>query len=66
MASPEKLEPRIGELRKLLRTNLSIAEIAERLGVGESSIKKFCRSRGLCSPMERRRMIERQRMVAAP
>jgi len=58
-----KLAPRIAEVRKLLRTDMSIPEIAERLGACPAALKNLIRRRNICNMNERKKFISLQRSL---
>jgi hypothetical protein len=61
--APGALEDRIVEVRQLMRTNLGLGEICERLGVSDAVLRRFIKQRNLCDLKERRQFISRFRMV---
>ena len=60
-----KLADRIPEVRALLRTDLPFTEIAVRLGVSETGLRKFIRRRSLCDLRDRATWINRQKSIAS-
>ena len=52
--------------RKLLRTDLTIQEIAVVLGVESHTLRNFIRRRNICDLRERRIAIGRAKMAASP
>jgi hypothetical protein len=59
-----KLADRISEVRRLLRTDLSIGQIAAQLGVCAPSLRRFVRRRGLCNIADRAQFIRRQKTLS--
>jgi hypothetical protein len=59
-----KLAPRITEIRKLLRTTMSIQEIADALGCDPATLRKIIRRRQICNLLDRTRFITLQRSLA--
>ncbi len=59
-----KLAERLVEVRKLLRTDMSIAEIAEDLGVALQTLRGFIKRRRLCNMTERSGFISLQKSLA--
>lgn len=59
-----KLAPRIQEIRKLLRTDLSLNEIADELGCCRISLRNLIRRRRLCDVKERAHFISLQKSLA--
>jgi hypothetical protein len=57
------LEDRIVEVRKLLRTNMSIAEIGKQLGVTDKAVTRFVKRRNLCDLKARREFIARLKLT---
>ena len=52
----------VAELRKMLRTDLTLTEIANHFSSG--GLAKFIRRRNICDPTERRRFITLKRSLA--
>lgn len=61
-----KLADRIPEVRRMLRTDLSIDEIAAKLGVCGPALRYFIRRRQICDIAERAQFIGRQKTLARP
>lgn len=59
-----KLADRIPEVRRLLRTDLSINDIAAKLGVSGTALRAFIKRNALCSIGERAKFISRQKSLA--
>lgn len=59
-----KLVDRIVEVRKMLRSPMSVAEIADELGVSKPTLENFIKRRGLCDLSERRKFLSLQRSLA--
>lgn len=59
-----KLAPRIAEIRKLLRTDMPLNEIAAALDVSEPTLKNLIRRRNICNLRERRHFISLQKSLA--
>lgn len=59
-----KLADRLVEVRKLLRTNLSIADIAASLGVSAPTLVGFIKRRRLCNLTDRRNFSSLKRSMA--
>lgn len=55
-----KLAPRVVEVRRLLRTDKSIDEIADDLGVSRPTLVNFIRRRRICNMQERAYFISMQ------
>lgn len=55
---------RIVEIRKLLRTDKSIDEIATELGVCRPTLANFIKRRGICNLKDRSNFITLQRSIA--
>lgn len=55
-----KLIGRIVEVRKLLRSAMSVSEIAENLGVSRPTLENFIKRRRLCDLNERRKFLSLQ------
>jgi len=51
----------IARVRAQLRTEASIPEIADTLGVGVSALKRFIKNRGIANLQERASFLSRQR-----
>lgn len=58
------LDDRIVEVRSLLRTDKSLAEIAEELGCPRSALRTFIMRRRICNLAERANFITLQRSIA--
>lgn len=58
------LSDSIPEIRRLLRTDLSLQEIALQLGVSAPTLRHFIRRRQICDIAERAKFIGRQRNIA--
>lgn len=54
------------ELRKLLRTEMSLREIAMQLGVKEPALRAFIKQRNLCNLTDRKNFISRQASLNLP
>jgi IS30 family transposase len=54
----------IPEIRKLLRTDKSIAEIAEHFGVDRLTLRSFIKRRAICDMRARTNFITLQRSIA--
>lgn len=61
--SDQMLGDRVVEVRKLLRTDLPIVQIAEQLGVSANCLKDFVRRRNLCDLKERKKFISQQNAI---
>lgn len=59
-----KLADRISQVRKLLRSTMSVAEIAKELGVSKPTLEHFIRRRRLCNLGERRKFLSLQSSLA--
>lgn len=59
-----KLAPRIADVRKFLRTEMSIAEIAVALGACPSSVRNLIRRRNICDMNERQKFISLKKSLA--
>lgn len=59
-----KLADRIPEIRRLLRTDLPIDKIADRLGVSTPSLRYFIRRRNICDVVARAHFIGLQKTLA--
>lgn len=59
-----KIDDRIVEVRRLLRTNKSCAEIANELGVDSQTLRRFVKRRRICDLQERDLFISRQKSQA--
>lgn len=59
-----KLAPRIAEVRKLLRTEMSVAEIADVLGCDSKTLTNMIRRRQICNLSERNKFINLQKSLA--
>lgn len=59
-----KLADRIPEVRRLLRTDLSINDIAAKLGVSDTALRAFIKRNALCNIGERAKFIGRQKTLA--
>lgn len=55
-----KLGPRIVEVRRLLRSSMSIADIASDLNVSRVTLTNFIRRRRICDIADRNRFISLQ------
>lgn len=55
----------IREIRQLLRTDMTIGEIAARFGVSNSTLRGFIKRRRLCNLRERREFITLQKSVGS-
>jgi Trp operon repressor len=53
------LQDRVVEVRKLLRSNMSLTAIAKELGVTDKALTRFIRQRGLGDMKARREFISR-------
>ena len=52
----EKLRDRVPEIRKLLRSDMTIDQIAAALGVWEQTLRSFIKRRSICDLKQRRFM----------
>lgn len=59
-----KLTPRIVEIRKLLRTEMSVAEIADVLDCDSKTLTSMIRRRQICNLGERNKFIRLQKSLA--
>lgn len=59
-----KLVDRIPEIRRLLRTDLPVDQIAALLGVCGPALRHFIKRRSLCDIGERAKFIGRQKTLA--
>lgn len=59
-----KLTGRVAEVRRLLRTDMSVVEIADELGVSKPTLLNFIKRRRLCDLTERRNFMSLQRSLA--
>lgn len=57
------LADKIVEVRKLLRTDLSLNQIAEQLEVDHHTLKRFLKQRNICDTVERQKFINRQKAI---
>lgn len=65
VGSPQKLDwSHVAEVRKLLRTSLSVEEIAARLNVDRLTLRSFIKRRQLCNLRDRRNFITLQESLA--
>ena len=60
-----KLSYRITEVRRLLRTDLPLGQVADQLGVSDATLRNFVKRRRLCDLGERTKWIGRQKRIAA-
>lgn len=58
------LNDRVPEIRKLLRTEMSAADIASAMGVSWPTLKSFIKRRRICDLTERAHFISRQKSIA--
>lgn len=64
--APRKLSTDdLPELRRLLRSDLSINEIAEKFDISGNTLRNFIRQRRLCNIRDRQRIITAKRQIAA-
>ena len=63
MYGSSQLGDRIPEIRKLLRSDLSLANIAAQLGVGAQSLRRIIKQRNLCDLRARRDFNTLQRSL---
>lgn len=54
----------IPAIRKWLRTDLSIAQIAEKFGVWDQTLRYFIRHRGICDLRERTQFLQKQKLIS--
>jgi hypothetical protein len=65
--SPDiNLQDQITEIRRMLRTDLSIEEIATRCGVTRAALSAFIKRRRLCNMRERARFNGLQKTMGRP
>lgn len=64
LAGTSCLSERIVEIRKLLRTDQSIAQIAQKLGCERQTLRTFIRRRAICDMKARTNFITLQRSIA--
>lgn len=57
------LQDQVTEIRRMLRTNLSIEEIATRCGVTRAALSAFIKRRRLCNMRDRARFIGIQKTL---
>lgn len=57
-----RLDDKIVEVRRLLRTDKSISEIARDLGVSTGGVSQFIKRRRLCDMQERHRAISAKKL----
>ena len=57
------LDLNVAKLREFLRTDQSLAQIAEHFGVSSEGLRNFIKRRNLCDLTERRRFIALQRSL---
>lgn len=60
--SRQSLNDRIVEVRRLLRTDASIGEMAAELGTSPTTLYVFIRHRRLCNMKERHRAIQGKKL----
>lgn len=58
-----KLAPRVAEIRKLLRTEMSLQEIADAIGSDADALRRFIKCRQLCNLRDRMEWIKLQRSL---
>jgi len=54
----------IPAIRKWLRTDLPVTEIAEKFGVVEQTLGNFIRRRGICNLRERTQFLQKQKLLS--
>lgn len=65
MTLDNRLDSRLGEIRKHLRTDLDLGEIAELMNVPRQSLERVIRRNSLCDLPARKQLILRKRKIMA-